>query len=179
MISFKRKLVWMIVLVIVTGISIVRYDQINRKYPNPRIIETGCGETGTCFNTEIEIMSGTFRSYEELEADSVLRSELSEDMKVLEVRMRLKAKEDTEVPLFRMAAQNGLMVNNPMYIMMLELYDGTRIQMKQGEEQEIVLYYSFLQSSFYEKDWDRMETEKWKIEMVDTYPYRYLMEIPT
>ena len=174
----RRKLILVLILTVLVSLSIVRFIHINEKYPNPMIIETGIGEECVCFNTKIEIISGTFLTYEDLDEKSILRGETSPDMKILQVRIRLHAKENTRIPLFRMAAQNGLMKNNPMYLMMLELYEGTSIEMKTGEEKEVVLFYSFDRNVYYRKDWDNMENRKWTVEIVDTYPYRYLMEIP-
>ena len=147
----RRKLILVLILTVLVSLSIVRFIHINEKYPNP---------------------------YEDLDEKSILRGETSPDMKILQVRIRLHAKENTRIPLFRMAAQNGLMKNNPMYLMMLELYEGTSIEMKTGEEKEVVLFYSFDRNAYYKKDWDNMENRKWTVEIVDTYPYRYLMEIP-
>lgn len=174
----KRKVYFVLISTIFVSLSIVRYNQINNRYPNPMIVQCAIGDTCTCFNAEIEVISGRFLSYTDLDEESILRTEVNSDMTVLEVQIRLTANEETQIPLNRMAAQNGLMCNNPMYIMMLELYNGTRIEMEKGEEKEVTLFYSFDQNAYYSKDWDRMKYQKWNIEIVDTYPYRFLMEIP-
>ena len=159
----KRKVYFVLISTIFVSLSIVRYNQINNRYPNPMIVQCAIGDTCTCFNAEIEVISGRFLSYTDLDEESILRTEVNSDMTVLEVQIRLTANEETQIPLNRMV---------------LELDNGTRIEMEKGEEKEVTLFYSFDQNAYYSKDWDRMKYQKWNIEIVDTYPYRFLMEIP-
>lgn len=169
-----------IVLLIIIVLGISNSVKINKKYPNPEVVQINAGEeleyNDACIrvvNTEVINWLDLKENYPQATQDYIA----DDESRVIHITLMAKGLKETRVDLTEFAVQNGLTATQLLYSMIVETGGTTRVELSMGETKEVDMYFLFYKEWFYEKDWEKWEDFEFYLEVLYTYPTRYLLEL--
>jgi hypothetical protein len=191
-----KKVLLLCVIAVAVTLSAVRIYDINRQYPDAKIVMHEVGETIPGGGTSVTVNGGELidvaelarlaPDYEEILMDPNVVDPPYRDDQIRYLLFRVTVANDTEeaqrMSLVEMCA-DALIWSNGIE---LDLYremnpdfaSPARIELAPRQTAEIILPYQLSDVQFKEKDWAKID--EWDFDLsLSTYPTRHLVRVPT
>lgn len=164
-----------VALLFAVGYGVYRYIEINRLYPNPRVVEDA---GGVLLIDGMEIRASDFTRMDReslLKANPALAGDNAlpaEDSAILAVRLSVKNTLEAEntFDLYNFYLENRNWSNGMGMALTHALGGQGTVTLKPDESCEDVLIYVAPRDSFFEKDWESFLEEEFRLTLLEHYP---------
>jgi len=174
----RNKIIFLVCIVLMTGIFITRYVYINNKYPKPTVEEYNLNEPVEYNGVEITAKDFQFLQDEDLRKLDLDKGILYDDEETKGMFVTLKVKnissetKNIETGPFRIATTNW---SNGLDLMIYQSINKpnsrTYLELKPGEEATSTYPYTMIKSHFDKKSWAQIENEKFSL-VLNLYPVK-------
>lgn len=155
------------------------YHRINSMYPNPMPISAKLNEEINYKEISIQVSGYKFISLAELKEQysDVDFSYIAGDAVAVKLNLELNSDENTKLNLADFVLQNDLLAQAPDIAIAYEDIGQITVEIPAGECLTVPVSFIFQEQAFYESDWQKIREFKYTLEIVDTYPKRYMITL--
>jgi len=166
-------------------VFVYQYDNINRKYPNPKRITYKMDEEFSFYGLELKFVNMEILTFDRLiqkykiSTDNLQGIEGTEEKVVLiNVQIVNKTDEEKIIELFRFSIQSGAWSNDLNYELFLAINKNSSVQptLKQNQKMSVIIPYSAYNVQFTEKNWRSFTTREFEVSL-SSYPVKEIVKL--
>ena len=162
--------------------GVYRYVEINRLYPNPRLVEDESGSLtvdGVCISSKgYTIISESDFLQEWPSAEEALyESEYEKNIVIVNLHLANTSQTENTFFLYNFYLENRNWSNGADMDLTNLLGGKTSITLQAGEEYDGVLAYIAAEDSFFHTDWKNFKNENFRLTLLEQYPVLYILNL--